>query len=88
MANNSTNLSAQYIVLGFGPQLIALEKHHLNQKLTQPTLVMIPTRNLASQLILYIVLTLLNTSNSDNDFNKFKQLNLTKISYVPTRFIK
>ena len=56
MANNSTNLSAQYVV--------------------------------SSQLIFYIVLTLLKTSNSYNDFNKFKQINLTKISYVPTRFIK
>ena len=42
----------------------------------------------SSPLILYIVLTSLNTSNSYNDFNKFKQINLTKISYVPTRFMR
>ena len=40
------------------------------------------------QLDLYIVLTLLKTSEDHNDFNKFKQTNLARISYVPTRFIK
>ena len=56
MANNSTNLSAQYMV--------------------------------SSQLIFYIVSTLLDTSNSYKDFNKFKQTNMSKISYALTKFIE